>query len=785
MSEEQEVQETKQPEKTFFKDLVDRRVPQIMGMYLGGSAGMIQFLDWLTNRYLLSPYLVELALVILASLLPSALVVAYCHGAPGRNKWPLSERVTVPVNLILCVALCFSFFGDKELASIAKKVTVKDATGKTTERIVPKSSFRKKVALFYFDNTSGDSSLDWLQYGIIHMLGLDLTQDIFIETRSPHYPGLDSKYSFYNQLKTAGYQTCLKVPLLLKKKVAQENQRDTFLSGEISKQGENLRVVYTLYRSKDAKKLAVQTFEGKELFEMVDDMSVRLKEDLDIPAGHLDNVNDLPLGEIFTRSVPAARLYTRSQNAVLFERNYDKALELLEQALKDNPDFVTARLQSAALYTANNQLDKAKAAFEDSFKLFYKVPEGQQYVIKAVYNGLQGRVAEGASLLEMHLKLYPEDASAYSLLVAFYTGLNRPADILRAYRKILEIDPKQYKLYRSMGKVYEAMDQDEEALKHYQTAAQHLPNSAESFTAIGALHEKKGNFKRARESYEKALLINPGDIEVLVTLATVEYKCGRFDQALKQYGEALEKCRSSKDKTNVYGALEDFHSLRGQMKKSLEYVELQLESMAPDTLPLLMMTLKIPLAINCAQAGLEARALSILKDLEKQLKPPFDRNIPRGYMEVYLNLGRPGDAETYVQKMESMMGDPQMAPMQFFIDKGRAKILEMRGQYSEAMDRYQKALKVLPTSRKFQCAIARCQRKLKRFDDAEELLTGILSKSPFHPTYNLEAALLYLDMENKEKARHHLKRALEAWKNADPEYAPAQEAKKTMAALEE
>ncbi len=780
-----ENQETKEHGKTFFRQLIDRRVLQITGMYIGAGVGLIQFLDWIVNRYLLSPYLVELVLVILVSLLPSVLVIAYCHGAPGRNKRPTSERFLVPVNVILCIALCFFFFNGKDLTSISKKVTLKDETGKTTERIVPKSSFRKKTALFYFNNTTGDTSLDWLQYGALYMLELDLNQDIFIDIRSPHSPSLDGQYEIYAQIKAAGYKNALKMPLLLKKKIALESQRNTFLSGEISKEGSVLSIEYTLHRSRDAKTLARRSFSGDDIFQLIDDISLRLKKDLDIPSGHLDNVTDLPIGEIFTRSLPAARLFVRAQNTLLFERNWRRALQLLEQAVKEDPGFVAAHQTLGGYYTANNQPQKAKAAFENALKLNYKVPERQQFIMKAVYFGIQNKLDKAISLFKMHLKLYPEDVIVHSLLALYNTGLKRTDEALASYLKILEIDPLQYPIYLSIGKLYEDNGQYKEALKHYQTAARHLPNSVEPFTATGTLNEKLGNFEAARAAYEKALLLNPRNINALVTLTSIQYKSGRFGDALKQLHEALDISQSSKEKTQVYQALKDFHAMKGQMKKSLEYEELLLESMADYTLPILLPALKASLAISCSRAGLESRALDVLKDMKKQLKPPLDKIIPRAYMQVYLELGRPGEAEKQLRLLEALTDGPLKASMQFYIDRGRGQILEMRGQYPGAIENYNRALKTQPDSRGSQLAGARCLRKLKRFDDAEERLTGILSKNPYHPKYNLEAALLYLDMGNKDKARHHLKRALEAWKDADPDYAPAQEAQKTMAALQE
>ena len=143
-----------------FKDLLNRRVPQLVGFYLAGSWGILQFLDWIVGRYLLSPLLVDLALTVIGALLPTIIVLAYCHGSPGKNKWNRSEKVIIPLNLLLTVILVFTLFNHKNLDSIARRVAVTDETGKKIEKLVPKSNSIKELSVFYFQNLTGDKKFD-------------------------------------------------------------------------------------------------------------------------------------------------------------------------------------------------------------------------------------------------------------------------------------------------------------------------------------------------------------------------------------------------------------------------------------------------------------------------------------------------------------------------------------------------------------------------------------------------------------------------------------------------
>ena len=48
--------------------------------------------------------------------------------------------------------------------------TMPDEEGNRIERVVPKQAFRKHVLLFFFNNESDDTELDWMQYGLPFML---------------------------------------------------------------------------------------------------------------------------------------------------------------------------------------------------------------------------------------------------------------------------------------------------------------------------------------------------------------------------------------------------------------------------------------------------------------------------------------------------------------------------------------------------------------------------------------------------------------------------------------
>jgi len=771
-------------EVSFFKDLIHRRVPQIIGVYIAASWGIVQFLDWIVNRYLLSPHLVDLALVILMSLIPSTLIVAYFHGKPGRDKWKKPEKIGIPANIVITAFLIFFIFGDKDLSKVSQKVYLEDETGKKIERTIPKTQFRKKIVLFYFKNETGDTSLDWLQYGITHMLEFDLIQDLFIETLTPSTMGLErADFYIYNKIKEAGYKDGIGLPLLLKKKIAKEVHVDYFLSGKISKNKEELILDTSLYDTKNAKLAAKNTIGGKEIFTLIDDMSVKLKHDLEIPNGHIQEVNDLPVAEIYTNSLSAARLCTLGENAIVLEKNWTKAQDYFEQSIRKDPTFAAALRALNVVYLFTNQTQKWVESYQPLMQHIYKLPERLQFYIKLGYYQSKQDPDKAMAVLRMIIKLFPEDLTAHSIMALFLNLRNRWDEAIKTYERMLEIDPQRYEIFQNIGAQYEAKGDFIQALNYYKKFAEHFPKNPESFHLIGGLNEKMGNHEKAKDYYEKALILKPDDIPVLTTLANIEMDLGNFDKASKQLQEALQLCKTSEDKRKVYSNLASFFRRKGQMKKTLEYVKLRNKALEEYSAPLFVLNAKIASVADYVNAGQAEEAFRSLASLESTLSPPLNKLISIGYLLLYLELEKPGEVErrlAAVQDLINMFGNEQLL---FLLHYARGEIHRKRGEYAEAIKSYEASLKIVTTETDVLERIGRCYRHLKQYEKAETSIQKTLKIHPFNPRSNYEMALVYLEKGDKEKALRHLKIASEVWKDADPDYKPAQLARERLRLL--
>ncbi len=344
---------------TWIQDLLDRRVPQILGLYLGASWGVIQFVEWLSERYGLADNLSHIDLVTTLSLIPTVLMLAYFHGHPGRvvgSHWTRVEKIGIPVNVALSRLLLISVAGSGKADAVNQTVTLTDETGKQIERVLPRQEVRRRLALFGFANETQDPDLAWLEDAVFVALRFDLDQDLFFHMGSPTMRG------FRDKLKRAGFTNGARMPLALQRKITRELHLDYFLRGSFRKTGGAYNLRSALYDAERGKLVAETEVEGEDLLALVDRLAVQLKRDLDLPEEHIENADDLPVPEILTRSVAALEDFSTGMRALVYERDLETAGERLRQATAADPSFAVAAYVLAQVCSARSDRECTVAA---------------------------------------------------------------------------------------------------------------------------------------------------------------------------------------------------------------------------------------------------------------------------------------------------------------------------------------------------------------------------------------------------------------------------------------
>lgn len=747
---------------------MQRRVPQILGIYLATSWAIVEFLDWLINQFSISPHLAELVMIILASMIPTVVLIAYYHGKPGRDTWTKVEKIGIPINLVGAILLLIFVFKGKTLGATTAVVNLENEEGQMVEMTIPKPEFRKKIMLFFMENQTGDTALNWLSYGFSDMLHTDLTQDYYMEAKTAYH-----SLSMRERMLEAGYEKMTGLPLMLEKEIAGDQHLDYFLTGAFTKQENLISLQAQLYRTRNGKLVSQHTFTHENVMNLADQLTAQIKMDLEVPAYHLDEVQDLPVSEISTSSLSAYRWYTLGSNEATFHKNWDRTIYLFNKAIQEDPTFALAYYDLYNVYLMTNQSRKGAAIFQPLMDHLYKLPEKLQYQVKASYFEFRGEYDKQYALFEMLVNLYPEDIKSRLNFIFFLKARNQIDDAIAEYEYILQLDPERYSILKDIGSLYEQTGRYEDALTYYQRFAEQFPDNAESFRLLGGLHLISGEFEEAKASFEQALMLEPDHVSDLLELAGIAYKTGNFEGASQQYQNALELCYTPREKAEVYEHLANFHELKGERKEALENLYLKYAEWEKLINPLYVTTSKIGTFDQLARLEKKEVAFEYLQALEDELDTLLGNFIFIGYLYYYLEQGNAEEAEKCIKKVELLISELKLDVLQHVIHFARAQVHTLRGEYDQAVPEYMEQMKQVPADPQIPLNLSICYRKMNDLRKAQEYLEKAFKLHPFFPQACYEMALVYQKTGKKEKALQEMQKAVSIWENADPDFEPA------------
>lgn len=746
------------------RDLIDRRVPQYLAIYLGASWGLVQFVDFIGTRYGLSPRWTDLTLLAIALLLPSVLLYTYHHGRPGPDSLKRTEKVFIPLNVVL-LAVVLTFVGaGSNLSAVTTRVTVKDEKGNTIEAVVPTKAYRKRVAIFNFDGPVPNEAR-WLSFGIPWLVYEDLQQQQFVQ--------VVPQFSLREHLRKAGYGVGTDVPLALKRKIATDMHLPIFVTGRLEQSTSGVSAHVQIYHTETARLVKELSVSAPTPAAAADRISEQLLVALEIPV-LADSKPDMPVAELLTNNANALDAYLEAQNAIQSNDNWPAAHKAIERAVKLDPTFAEAQRTRYVTALFTGQPAVADSSIQAALDHSYRTPERMQQFTKAEYYFAKREYQRAYAVLDMLSQLYPEDIQVLEQLVAINAMRDNRDALIASLKKVLELDPTRAELLQQLGKVYELKGDANAALKQYEEYARRFPADPASARALGALYRRIGEHAKSRAAYEQALLAKPNDVETLLGIAVLDRNMGAFAGAEQNYRRALAGGKTAQERAQAHAGLAELYEFMGEIAKSMQARDAFLAELATYQPAAIVLLSQMTLPGKYAQAN-PAKAEALMATLRKQLPPPFDMHLPRAEIWLYDELGDAARLEPAVAALDRLIQTSGLNVLKQELLHGRARLNELRGNCTEAIRLYREEMTFEPLAISPNIDIGRCYRALGRTADAEKALTAAVRVVPAHGPAHLELALLYKAAGDAARAKQHADRARATWKQADATFKPLKE----------
>lgn len=766
--------------KSLIKNLWQRRFPQIIFIYLGCCWTILEFISWIIDHYALSPNLADFGFITLISMLPTVALLAFFHGKPGRDKWTRTEKIGIPMNVIFTAVLLVMIFSGKELGSATTEIMIRNGTGQTVNRQLPKSQFRKRLAIFYFDNTEQNPALDWLQSGIMAGCHLDLDQDPYFST----YSAYDE--IIYHKIVQAGFADKKDIPMILEKKIAGEIQREYFLGGDYFRRQDTLYINTYLYETRKGKLISEHTIRGTDIFTLIDAICVKLKHDLELPGWAIETTPDLPISEIITQHVSAYREYILGTNRINQSNDYTGSIAHFKRATEIDPAFALAYWALYHSLINTNQPEKAVEALQQCMQYLYKLPENLQFDVKKEYYLITENPDKRRATVRMWTKLYPSDLRGHFQLAWEYIRKGDYDEAIEEFRTIYQIDPSRHYYLRYIGDTYIRKGDFKTALEYYRLYKEKYPKAPDAFIALGELFYIMGDYEQAKRYYTDAQILELTDVSALTRLGFIAMEEGSFDQALARFHSAMATAKTPLEKEFIHQGFQTYYARRGQIEKALENFRKRFRYQAHYINPIdvILNQVKDYSFHLYAEIGKSGEGFLRLSEFSQQLSQPWLKMLSLGYLDLYSATKNYENARETITEAEEALHAFGEEALSYHLDYARGKILEAEEDYVGAALQYQQVAQAQPLDPTIMTDIGRCYRKMGDPAKARKFIETTLSILPYYPDAHLEMARVTMALQDFAAARHHISQALMIWAPADKGFMPRLEAEKIASRLD-
>lgn len=212
---------------------------------------------------------------------------------------------------------------------------------------------------------------------------------------------------------------------------------------------------------------------------------------------------------ITSQSEEALELYNQADRA---HKSYQVglALELFDQAVKEDPDFFRAA-ERLALY---NLFFGDTAAFYKSAKTALssdlELSEGEALMRKALEKLFEEPENDVTAYGEKLVDLYPDDYMAYYELGMYNWLAGNFEGVAETFTRALDAAEDQGLVYNIIGYAYMQLEEYDKAAEAFDKNIQLSPDKPNPYDSKGDYFMAIGDYQKAFESYSKAAEIDSG-----------------------------------------------------------------------------------------------------------------------------------------------------------------------------------------------------------------------------------------------------------------------------------
>jgi tetratricopeptide (TPR) repeat protein len=643
--------------------------------------------------------------------------------------------------------------------------------------IVTPPAGKPTLAVLFFENISGDPSLNTWRTGLPELLTTGL-----LESRAINVVSTDRVFGILKKLNLAETTRYSDDDLT---GVAREGSIQYLVTGSVMKAGQSTVITARLQRADtheliDSRKIECAT--EQEILSKADGLTAQIRAALGPSAGASAGESTEPLVQVMTSSPLALRYYTEARRFHL-NNEYSDAIRLYEQAIEADPGFAMAYRGMASCYSNNGDIAKAEAAADKALSLGDRLPERLKYQVQITACAERGNYPGEVDASNKLLAKYPDDNIGLNKLGTISEEGEEFDKAVGYFTMAAQSSPTLLSAENLAG-AYRFLGQYDRSAAVLSTYIERDPDNARAHVSLGLSHAAAGRLDDAQREADKASLLAPSDAWVLQLRGCIAYLRGDWPAAEREFTAMLGR-GSEADQPAARAGLAGLYAAQGRFDKARECAKqtpphwgraaaLELDSGHPERAagafhaalaqpttayrPFAEVILFTGFGLSRAAAGDVGGAQTAAADLEAKSRPFFVKPATRWKLAISGTLAaKRGDGGAATRDLERAVAS---LPFQSLPDEEHALMLDLLAQaYVVAGD------------------LAKAQQTYERITG---LTTGRTMWGGIYARSFYRLGQIAERQGDPARARANFTTFLDLWKNADPGLPEVADARKRL-----
>lgn len=763
-------------DRGFFAEMMHRRVPQILGLYIGGVWLCVEIGNWLGEQFTMPERLPAYLFVFLVLLAPSVALVAWIHGAPGKDKTTPFERIFVPANVIIAAAALMAVPPAPVESAPSDQTFVEQAEAEPDSPV----ALSVRATVFALRNQTSELP-DWYSYALPILISEDM-----LRTSNAFQVGASiESNSIVEQLRRRNFARAMGEPLPVQLELAAKRGIPLIVRGELRDGANESELVadWLLIRVEDGSEVlgGQATFQAENIFAAADQISSELQAFMASELGDdVQDIQDALIGETLTPSLEALEAYTNAITAITLDSDQPALMANLDRAIEADPLFAEALAARARARYLAAQNAPALQDIDAALQADYRLSRASRFRVQITKAMIEQNPTRAINVAKTWVEVQGNNEQAHRRLAEILSVNSLDFDLaLRSLERVREINPTATQTLLSSASLERQRGNFDAAVEHVEAYLEEDPESFSARLLLGEIRQAQGDFDGALEQYERAGYLDSQSISPQLGSIQALMQKGDFALAEDLLSRLQQRTLTEQQQLSVLTSSVSLYSLRGQYTAAIQ-VMADSEELAQRVMNPLVYMLQLQAPMISMRSYVEDDVEGIVAQLDEMrsnVQPPWNTFLYWYDLTPYALYGYPDEYAAAKEMATPFLRSTGNANMQMMLHSADAQESVFNGDFPGALDHVRNALTLTQESllnviaaselATIRANLYDLMRQAGEPASAVEGLVTVVNGYPGHAVAHLRLAQAYFAMGEVSKSRASLDRAIEIWSDAD------------------